>query len=699
MSLFKDLPEISSQERTARTRLKELYQKITHHNRCYHEMDSPEISDADYDALFKEALSIEEKFPQLKQKDGPTSKVGSSAQSKFEKVPHSTPMLSLDNAFEEKDVEDFLTRTKKVLDLPKDAALDMVAEPKIDGLSAALRYSKGQLVMGITRGDGVVGENITHTIKTIQNIPHALKGKNYPESLEVRGEIFLPKEAFAQLNQEREEEDLAPFANPRNAAAGSMRQLDANIAAKRPLKFFAYSVATPLDSVPTHKDMLGQLNAWGFELAEDIQLCTSSEKLIEYYNGIGTRRSSLPYDIDGVVYKVNRLDHQSSAGFVARAPRWALAHKFPAEQGETLLKSITIQVGRTGVLTPVAELEPITVGGVVVARATLHNADELARKDIRVGDRIIIQRAGDVIPQVVRVVNPEASNRRDPFILPAHCPVCNSHTFREEGEAATRCSGGFNCSAQTKEKLKHFVSRGAFDIEGLGGRSIDFFWEEDLIKSPVDIFTLEELDQKSLTPLKNFPGWGKKSADNLFDAITEKKNTSFPRFLFALGIRHVGQVTAKAIAQHYETAEQWLEAMMALEDQGIESPEFIALTSIDNVGSIIAKSLGEFFKEVSNKELVHTLVELLTIAPAAKGSLDALPLSGKTILFTGTLQNLSREEAKHQAESLGAKVTNSVSSKTSFLVVGESPGSKYEKAQKLSVPIWSEDEWLDFIKK
>lgn len=698
MNLFDSLPIIPKEEQEAQSRLQDLYKQLAHHNKCYHEMDAPEISDAAYDALFKEALSIEKAFPHLKEVQAPTSKVGSAAQSKFEKVTHTTPMLSLDNGFLDQDIKDFIERTKKLLALPEEIPLEFVAEPKIDGLSAALRYEKGHLIMGLTRGDGTVGENITHTIQTIQNIPHKLQGESHPDFLEIRGEVFLPRDAFALLNQERENEGLPPFANPRNAAAGSMRQLDPSIAAKRPLKFFAYSLASPLKTVKTHQATLQTLQAWGFELAGDIHLCDSFETLITHYETIESKRALLPYDIDGVVYKVNHLDQQKQTGFVARAPRWALAHKFPAEQGETLLKMITIQVGRTGVLTPVAELEPITIGGVVVSRATLHNADELERKDIRAGDRVIIQRAGDVIPQVVRVVNPNHPQRQDPFIFPKTCPICQSPTFREEGEAATRCSGGFNCAAQTKEKLKHFVSRGAFDIEGLGGKGIDFFWDQSLIQFPIDIFTLKTRDKNSLTPLRNFPGWGEKSAENLFQAIEEKKNISFDRFLYALGIRHVGKVTAKAIAQHYGTVEKWHAAMKALCLHSKDSPILQELTSIENVGDIIAKALSGFFKQSANLEMVENLMPLLSIASSKKNSTDT-PLSGKTLLFTGTLKHITREDAKEQAEILGGKVTSSVSKKTSFLVVGDNPGSKYEKAKKLSIPIWTEEDWMHFIKK
>jgi len=699
MSLFKDFPEASLSEKEAGKKLEALYEQIAYHNRRYHELDAPEISDAEYDKFFQEALGIERQFPSLKRSDAPTNRVGSDvgseAQNKFEKVSHKFPMLSLENAFDEEGVADFIARARKLLNLPLHAPLEIVAEPKIDGLSASLHYEKGRLVLGVTRGDGLMGENITHTIRTIQNIPQSLKGLTYPEILEVRGEVFLSKEAFAQLNHTREEEGLPLFANPRNAAAGSVRQLDAAIAAKRPLQFFAYSLATPNLNVNSQQETLELLKNWGFSVADNIQLCHSLEEVIRYYKGMNEKRASLAYDIDGVVYKINATEIQEKMGFVARAPRWALAHKFPAEQGETILKAITIQVGRTGVLTPVGELHPINIGGVLVSRATLHNADELQRKDIRVGDRVVIQRAGDVIPQVVRVLKNNSAHRADPFLFPSTCPVCGSLVIREDNEVATRCTGNFKCTAQIKEKLNHFVSRHAFDIEGLGGKSIDFFWETHLITNPIDIFTLQDRDAQSLTPLRNFPGWGQKSAENLFQAIEEKRHIAFDRFLYALGIHHIGRVTAKIIAHHYKTVEDWNDAMIRLHDESLE--EFQNLLSIDSIGPTIATSLMVFFKEPSNRTLVNDLITLLDIRPMTSIETEAAPLAGKTILFTGTLQSMTREDAKTQAEQLGAKVTNAISPKTHILVVGENPGSKLEKAKELNITILSENEWIDFL--
>jgi DNA ligase (NAD+) len=692
MSLFKDLPD----ERDERKRLEALYEQIAYHNRCYHDLDAPEISDANYDKLVQEALRIEKQFPRLKRADAPTNRVGNEVQNKFEKVSHKIPMLSLENTFDEEGVRDFITRSRKLLNLLPNDPLEIMAEPKIDGLSASLHYEKGTLILGSTRGDGVTGENITHTIKTIQNIPHHLKGSTYPDTLEVRGEIFLSKEAFSQLNLTREEEGLPLFANPRNAAAGSVRQLDAGIAAKRPLQFFAYSLATPNFKVESQQETLDLLKSWGFSVADNIQLCHSLDDIMHYYRGMNERRARLPFDIDGVVYKINARQDQEKMGFVARAPRWALAHKFAAEQGETVLNAITIQVGRTGVLTPVGELEPLNIGGVLVSRVSLHNADELIRKDIRVGDRVVIQRAGDVIPQIVRVLGTDHP-RSDPFAFPTTCPVCGSPVIREENEVATRCTGNFKCTAQVKERLNHFVSRHAFDIEGLGGKSIDFFWEINLIKNPIDIFTLQQRDAQSLTPLRNFPGWGQKSAENLFQAIEEKRHVTFDRFLYALGIHHIGQVTAKVIARHYKTAEDWNNAMTYLNAESSE--EFQKLLSIDGIGHTIATSLMVFFKEPSNKNLIATLLSILDVRTMETLENQSIPLKGKSILFTGTLQSLTREEAKSQAEQLGAKVTNTISPKTHILVVGENPGSKLEKAKKLNITIFSENEWIDFLKQ
>lgn len=679
----------------AKSRLQFLYTQLIHHNICYYQKDAPEISDEAYDALFQEAVAIEKAFPHLKTLDSPTSSVGSSAESKFKKVPHTIPMLSLDNAFNAEDVLAFVTRVRKLLSFQEQDILEWMAEPKIDGLSATLRYERGVLTLAATRGDGITGEDITHTIKTIRTIPHQLKGTDYPPVLEIRGEVFLEKEDFLQLNQDREQKGLPLFANPRNAAAGSVRQLDSSIAAKRPLRFFAYAIAQAPSFIHTQESLLHHLKAWGFLVCSDSQRCVSAEDLLEYHHRMEEKRSSLPYDVDGVVYKINQLEYQKILGTISRSPRWALAHKFQASKGESILHNITVQVGRTGVLTPVAELEPLNLGGVLVSRASLHNADEIKRKDIRIGDHVIVQRAGDVIPQIVGVVAGKDHERNPPFIFPEKCPVCHSHAIRELGEVATRCTGGFNCPAQTKEKLKHFVSRYAFNIEGLGEKNIEFFFLEKRIQNPMDIFTLESCDLLESQPLKTIPGWGEKSAVSLFQAIREKRHISFNRFLYALGIRHIGQVTAKSLATFYQTPQMWYEAMQTLVMEGPSGESFQRLLSIDMIGEIIARSLLEYFKEPSNLSLVKDLIDFLDIQPVKR---VGGPLSGKTILFTGTLKTMTREEAKTRAESFGAKITSSLSRQTDFLVVGENPGSKLQKAKQLGITTLSEQEWIEHLK-
>jgi len=603
-------------------------------------------------------------------------------------------MLSLENTFSEEGLKDFVSRSKKRLGLSENDTLQIVVEPKIDGLSCSLTYQDGFLVQAATRGDGTIGEDITANVKTIKDIPHKLTGK-YPSKFHVRGEIYLSKNDFLELNKEREKENKAVFANPRNAAAGSVRQLDSAITAKRPLKFFAYTVTSKIENNHTQYETLKQLKLWGFKICEDAHLCDSIKDVLKYYNRILQDRSSLPYDIDGIVYKINHFDYQEKMGNVARAPRWALAHKFTAEQAQTTLINIGIQVGRTGVLTPVADLEAINVGGVIVSRATLHNADEIDRKDIRVGDRVVIQRAGDVIPQVVNVIIEENRKRSDPYEFPTHCPVCGSHAVREKDEAAYRCTGGFNCSAQTIEKLKHFVSRKAFDIDGLGGKSIEFFWEKNLIRFPVDIFTLEKRDKISLSRIKSFPGWGSQSAQKLFNAINEKRQITLDKFIYSLGIRHVGQVTAKVIAQFYQNDKEWL-SEMELAKKSKESDAYQVLKSLEGIGEVVADAILEFFKEEKNEVLVKDLLSNLDVQSVGEKG-DNLPMQGKVVIFTGTLESMTRDQAKENAEALGAKVTGSVSSKTDFVIAGKDPGSKVTKAKKLDIKILTEEEWKTMI--
>lgn len=668
--------------------LRELIERL---NRAYYQDDAPEVSDAEYDASFRRLQEIETAFPELDDLDSPTKKVGAAPSAGFAKVTHSVPMLSLSNAFSEEDLGEFFARVRRFLGLGADDPVEVTAEPKIDGLSASLRYENGKFVQGATRGDGAVGEDVTRNLSTLDDIPDAIDGA--PEVLEVRGEVYMSREDFASLNARQEEAGAKIFANPRNAAAGSLRQKDASITKARPLRFFAYSwgeVSEPLSE--THGGALERFGGWGFTVNPETKVVRSLEEAMAFYNDIMARRASLDYDIDGIVYKVNRLDWQGRLGMVSRAPRWAIAHKFPAEKAQTLLKSVTIQVGRTGALTPVAELEPITVGGVVVSRATLHNADEIERKDIHVGDLVTIQRAGDVIPQVVEATRTKNSEP-ERFAFPDHCPECGSQAIREPGEAVTRCTGGLVCPAQAVERLKHFVSRDAFDIEGFGGRSIEAFFRDGTITNPADIFTMEERDADSLTPLAKREGWGRTSARNLFGAIAERRAIPLDRFIFALGIRQVGQATAKLLARNYGTLAELRSAMDRARDE--ESEDYGQLLNIDQVGKVMAADIIGFFAEDHNRDLLDRLDGLLDIQPYEAPAAVSSNVSGKTVVFTGTLEKMTRSEAKSRAEALGAKVAGSVSKKTDYVVVGADAGSKAKKAEELGVAMLTEDEWLE----
>lgn len=672
----------------ARARHAELSAHIAHHDALYYQHDAPEISDAHYDALRRELETLEETFPELVTASSPTQKVGAAPVAGFAKIRHHVPMLSLANAFTPEDVAEFIERVRKFLSLPEEKPVELVAEPKIDGLSFSARYEHGQLVCAATRGDGEVGEDITANMRHI--IPLQLVG-SFPDVLEVRGEVYMDKRDFASLNASQAEKGEKIFANPRNAAAGSLRQLDASITASRALRYFVYGwgeVSAPLAN--TQYETVQQLGALGFVINPLMRTHTHSP--IAYYHAIHQQRSDLPYDIDGVVYKVNRLDWQQRLGQVARAPRWAIAHKFPAEQATTTLEAIDIQVGRTGALTPVARLAPVSVGGVVVSNATLHNEDEIARKDLRVGDCVVIQRAGDVIPQIVRVESHTPDSV--PYVFPDHCPVCGSAAMREEGEAVRRCTGGLTCAAQVAERLKHFVSRDAFDIEGLGSKQIEAFLEAGLICSPADIFTLSSRDAHSLTPLRHREGWGTKSAENLFAAIEKARTVPLARLIYALGIRHVGQETAKLLARHYGSAEHWRDAMIQAGDAS--SVAYGELTSIDGIGGVMARAIAAFFAEAHNREALAALVSHLRVLPPETVQ-HGSAIGGKTVVFTGTLEQLSRAEAKAQAERLGAKVAGSVSAKTDFVIAGSDAGSKLKKASELGVRILSEQEWLDMI--
>ncbi len=679
----------------ARARYKKLVSEIQYHDKRYHEEDMPVITDAEYDRLRQELDRLEKEFPDLVSNDSPSQQVGAKPAKGFKTVKHSKPMLSLGNAFEDEDIVDFFDRVRKFLNIPASEKIDMVAEPKIDGLSCSLRYENGIFVQAATRGDGVTGEDITANVMTISDIPKELKGKP-PEILEVRGEIYMRRDEFTKLNASLEAEGKPVLANPRNGAAGSVRQLDPTITAKRPLRFFGYAlgeVSAPL--ADTQDGIRKKLKSFGFAQAEPQAHAGSVEEILNYYNEVQKLRADLPYDIDGVVYKVDRLDWQERLGFISRAPRWAIAHKFPAEQAVTIVRKIHIQVGRTGALTPVAELEPITVGGVVVSRATLHNEDEIKRKDVREGDHVVIQRAGDVIPQIVSVLLEKRPKDSHEYKFRHTCPVCGSHAIREEGEVVRRCTGGLICAAQAVERLKHFVSRNAFDIEGMGAKIIEEFYEEGLIKTPGDIFRLEERDKGSLTPLRAREGWGTQSAQNLFAAINSRRTIPLDRFIYALGIRQVGEATARKLAMTYGSFKHLQASMKQAENADSEALQ--ELMNIEDIGPSVTKDLLAFFAEDHNREVLEDLDNLLTIEDFIAPDTGSSPVAGKTVVFTGSLVQMTRAEAKSRAESLGAKVAGSVSKNTDYIVAGEDAGSKLTKARELNLKILSEQEWLDLI--
>ncbi len=694
---FESIPLDQLTRDQASHELARLAKAIAYHDQRYFQDDNPEISDADYDALVIRNRQIEALFPDLRREDSPSKRVGAPVAKGFKKVKHRVPMLSLENAFTPEDVTSFFDRVRRFLSLDNQAPIECVAEPKIDGLSAALHYQNGRLKLAATRGDGSEGEDITENVKTIKDVPTVLTGDSIPESIEIRGEIYMSRADFFKLNQQRQQEGEPEFANPRNAAAGSVRQLDPTISAARPLSFFAYYYDTLSGDQPTtHSDSLEKLKQWGFSVNPEIKTCQSPSHLLEFYSNINARRPDLSYDIDGVVYKINNLAWQKRLGSVGRTPRYALAHKFEAEKAETILEDIGIQVGRTGVLTPVAHLKPVTVGGVVVSRATLHNADEIARKDVRIGDHVIIQRAGDVIPQVVKVIPDKRPTTSHPFVFPTTCPACGGDVTEIPGEVARRCSNGLQCPAQAVERLKHFVSRDAFDIEGLGARNIEAFYDEGLIRTPVDIFTLEKRDQQNPTPLRRKDGWGVQSAVNLFDAIDKRRTISLDRFIYALGIPQIGSVSAKLLAKQYGTLDRLMQAMQAA--QVIGSEALHDLLSLDGIGQSMAQDLLAFFHDSHNIQLLNDLKSHLTIPEFTIESRQDTALSGKTVVFTGTLEKMSRAEAKATAERLGAKVAGSVSKKTDFVIVGADAGSKAKSAQELGVTILSEDDWLEMTR-
>ncbi len=690
----KSLKKINLAE--ARIEHERLQAEIARHDERYYREDAPTISDAEYDALRRRYEALEKAFPQLVTKASLSKRVGAAPAEKFAKVRHKVPVLSLGNVFTDAEVEDFVARIRRFLGLAADVPLAMTAEPKIDGLSCSLRYESGRLVQAATRGDGYEGEDVTANVKTIAEIPHVLKGAA-PDVLEVRGEVYMTRADFAALNARQAEAGKPLFANPRNSAAGSLRQLDPTITAGRPLHFFAYAWGE-VSKMPaaTQMGMVHAFKAYGLPVNPLTVLCHSAEELLRHYHDIESRRASLPYDIDGVVYKVDSLALQERLGFVSRAPRWAAAHKFPAEQATTILRDIEIQVGRTGALTPVARLDPVTVGGVVVANATLHNEDEIARRDIRIGDTVRIQRAGDVIPQVLGPVLEKRPKGAKPYRFPTICPVCGSAAIREidpktgTADVVRRCTGGLICPAQVKERLKHFVSRHAFDIEGLGEKQIEQFYAEGLIVKPADIFTLAARDAKSATKLKDREGYGETSVRNLFAAIEARQQIPLNRFIYALGIRHVGETNARRLARHFGT----FEALRATARAAKEGSEARAeIDNIEGLGEVVAEAVADFFGEKHNEDELDALLEHVRPLPMEEVA-STSPVAGKTIVFTGSLEHMTRDEAKAQAERLGAKVAASVSKNTDLVVAGPGAGSKLAKAAELGIETIDEDEWL-----
>jgi DNA ligase (NAD+) len=661
-----------------RKRVGSLRDQIRHHNHQYHVLDQPEVPDAEYDRLVRELEDLETEYPELVTPDSPTQRVGAEPIKAFGTVKHELPMLSLDNAFSEDALREFHRRVTARLKIEKATDLSYSAEPKLDGAAVSLLYENGQLVRGATRGDGTTGEDITHNVRTIASVPLQLLGKGYPVSLEVRGEVFMPRAGFRAFNEQASQNGEKTFVNPRNAASGSLRQLDPRLTAGRPLDIYFYSVGkVDGGKLPKlHSQILDQLQEWGFKVCPERRVVNGIEGCMEFYADIGVRRNDLAYDIDGVVYKIDRLDYQQALGFVSRAPRWAIAHKFPAQEELTIVRDIEFQVGRTGAVTPVARLEPVFVGGVTVSNATLHNMDELHRKDVRIGDTVIVRRAGDVIPEVVKVIKERRPKRTRIVKEPQLCPVCGSAVAREQNEAVARCTGGLFCAAQRAESLKHFVSRRAMDIEGLGRKLIDQLVALDRLKTPADIFGL---DREELTGMERM---GEKSAAKLVAAIEKSKGTTLARFLYALGIREVGEATAASIAAHYGG----LKAIMAANEEGLQS--------VPDVGPVVASRIQAFFAEKHNQDVIARLIKSGVHWPESKpvaGS-DTGPLSGKTFVLTGTLSSMTRDEAKDKIQALGGKVTGSVSKKTDFVVYGDNAGSKLTKAQKLGIDTINEVE-------
>ncbi len=690
------MPEIETiTEKQAATELEKIAQEMAKADIAYYQNDAPYMSDAEYDALKQRNIELEAQFPQLIRPDSPSKRIGAPLQSGFGKVAHRFPMLSLGDVFSIEEVENFIEGVKRFLH--SDSDISFMCEPKIDGLSFTARYEHGIFVQGATRGDGTTGEDITANLRTISQLPQKISG-NVPEILEIRGEVYMAKKDFFALNQKNEDEGKKVFANPRNAAAGSLRQLDPKVTKERNLSIFAYTWGEVSNRVwSSQEDFFNHLQNWGFPTNPNNQLCHSVKEIESFFENLMQIRAGLAYDIDGVVYKVNDIALQERLGFLTRTPRWAIAHKFPAEQAITVINNIRIQVGRTGALTPVADLEPINVGGVIVSHATLHNEDEIKRKDIRIGDSVIIQRAGDVIPQIVAVIKEKRPLDSQEFSFPHFCPQCGAHAIREEDEAVRRCTGGLTCPAQAIERLKHFVSRDAMDIDGLGAKIIEEFYHEGIIKNPVDIFTLEQRNQGEEDlfnhnlglKIEQREGWGKKSVENLFNAINKRKKISLARFIYALGIRQVGIATARLIAQNFTSWKNFAEDM---QNRNTEK-----LLAIDGIGEAMAKDMVEFFQEEHNLNTISSLLSYINVEDFTDTANHNTALSGKTVVFTGTLEHLTRAEAKAKALSAGAKVSGSVSKNTDFVILGTDAGNKAAKAAELGISILSEKDFIEML--
>ncbi len=689
---MKDINDLTEEE--AAQELEYLAKEMAKSDDAYYQNDAPYLSDAEYDRLKQRNLAIEARFPKLIRQDSPSRRVGATVKSGFSKVTHRFPMLSLGDVFSIKEVEDFILSVKRFLNTSED--IDFMSEPKIDGLSFSARYENGRFVQAATRGDGTTGEDITENLKTIKQLP--LEIKNAPQILEIRGEVYMSKADFFALNEKNALEGKKIFANPRNAAAGSLRQLDPKITAQRKLSIFAYTWGEVSERLwNSQQEFFNYLQNWGFPTNPNNTLCHNVSDIEKSFQHLMEIRSSLPYDIDGVVYKVNSIALQERLGFLTRTPRWAIAHKFPAEQALTKINNIRIQVGRTGALTPVADLEPINVGGVIVSHATLHNEDEIKRKDIRIGDTVIIQRAGDVIPQVVEVIKEKRPSDSVEFKFPTTCPICGSHAIREEDEAVRRCTGGLSCPAQAVESIIHFVSKDAFDIAGLGEKIVEDFYHEGILKNPADIFTIQQrniggddlFSSQQGIHLERKEGWGKKSVENLFNAINSKRTISLPRFIYALGIRQVGSATALLIAKNYGSFNHFMHDMI--------NKETAKLISIDGIGAAMATDMVEFFQEEHNIRIINQLLQQIKVEDFVDTADYNSPLSGKTVVFTGTLEKMTRSEAKAKAQSLGAKVAGSVSKNTDFVIQGADAGSKATKATELGVKVLNEAEFMELI--